>query len=267
MTGLAGCADEPDQDPPPPPFLWAGGPMIQQSTPLDMFVLLPENEVSLVLLKFPADGFQLGVVDQVDTAATYDPADIFVNPSSAVPAGLAWHSAVKIEETAGVLAESIEFALTYDNGLSARLRFVAENTDSFEGSGFKVSLIPDDASHVAYIRLRPRCYVGAKLLGLGQYDAKHDLRGLKISSKTSAAPPGEQAPTPQPFLAGDYWGISVASAAPGLFSLETTEPDLIDIVYGTGSTSAQGLVFHVFGALQGGNIPKIYAQISGHPAQ
>jgi len=229
------------------------------------------NEITLThagapLLRFPADGFELGTLPQVSDRTNYDPYPIVsraaVWPS---PDGLRWLSPSRIEVTE-VSASAATLSLAYPDGLRAQLRIEVARPGSF-----RAHLVPAGGhSPVAYFRLRPRADAQEGFYGLGEYfDAvnhRGKVRAMQLELDTMIESNYNEAHVPIPFVIGTRgWGLFVECPHPAAFALATDAPDLIDALFGTGTASGPGLTFHLYAADHPLDVTKLYYDDTGYP--
>lgn len=221
---------------------------------------------SAELLRFPTDGLQLGVVNQIDDAFNYDPF-YFYNPSPLYipPAGLRWLSLAAAQVTRAD-AGSFELALTFEEQRRARLLATASADGRFE-----LQLLPEsEGAAVAFFRLRPRTDSQEGFYGLGEYldDVNHrgKLRAMQFEVDAGLESGYNEAHVPIPLLIGTRgWGLFVATYYPGTFDVARQADDLVEVTFGTGAASAQGLTFHLFSAEHPLDITKHYYDVTGYP--
>ncbi len=218
------------------------------------------------LLRFPLDGLQLGAVTTLSDSANYDPYPILEpGPLTREPDGLRWLSVAhaRLEATEQT---SFRLELAFDEGKTATMQVEASAAGSF-----RLVLTPDEAGvPVAIVRLRPRADASEGFYGLGEYldDVNHrgHARAMQLEADGSLESGYNEAHVPVPLLIGTRgWGLFVESRYPGVFDVATGADDLIDVAFGTGAASTQGLVFHLFGADHPLDITKIYYDVTGYP--
>jgi alpha-D-xyloside xylohydrolase len=225
-----------------------------------------------VLLSFPKDALQLGLLPALDDNANYDPVPIVAPTALHMPPdGLVWVSPDKVDATPGGKGP-LSAALTYPNGRKATLTVFAPQPGSF-----KLLLKAEDASDgaVAYFRLRPRIDTKEGLYGLGEsfddVNQRNHVRPMQIEIDTSTETGYNNVHVPIPFLLGTRgWGLFVESPYPGVFSVATettpgTPSDLVEAIFGTGLASKDGLTFHLFGEKKPLDLTKHYYDATGYP--
>lgn len=220
----------------------------------------------VTLARFDAGGFQLGVVTAVDDSTNYDPVPLVVEtPLYPIPEDLAWLSIDRIDAAIAV-GSSVTVDLVFERGVRASLRVEADRPGTF-----RATLVPADArSPIAYFRLRPRVDVTEQYYGLGEYfDAvahRGKVRAMQIELDGSIESSYNEAHVPVPFLIGTRgWGLFVDERHPGVFDVASRAPDAVDAIFGTGTASSKGLVFHLFTAAHPLDVTKQYYDVAGYP--
>jgi alpha-D-xyloside xylohydrolase len=216
------------------------------------------------LLRFPADGIQLGTVSMLDDMTNYDPLPIANgDPNYVPPDGLRWQGIKSISVTQSD-ASSATVALGFEKGKSATLSIKTNGPGSV-----KLSLVPVNAEKIAYYRLRPRTDSTEAFYGLGAYLDDVNNRGkirpmqMETGDLESAS---NEAHVPVPLVVGSRgWGLFVELHHAGAFDMATKEKDLVDAMFGTGLDSAKGIVFHLFGAAHPLDVTKHYYDLTGYP--
>ena len=154
-----GASDDPNPTPsgPTDPELLAGAVSVRVVA--DPFELTLERERS-PLLTFPADGFQLGRVDEIDDTRLYDPYLLATEDGSYFPPeGLKWLSVDSAEVTEQT-DERLQVALTHAGGKESTLVVTLDA----EGR-FGASVVPSDqGDDVAFIKLAPKTDASEGLL-------------------------------------------------------------------------------------------------------
>ena len=263
---LAGCWSDValPGDPKPPPALLAAGDFTLRVDAAARDIALVNGAV--VLLDFPADALQMGVLPALDDTVNYDPYPLVV-PTALDPApdGLAW-LAPETMTIAGAASTGITVTLAYPQGKSATLRLEAPLAGSF-----RATLTPGAGGPpVAYFRLRPRAGATEGFYGLGEAFDDVNQRGkvramqLEIDSSTESGYNNEHVPIP--FVMGTSgWGLFVESPFPGVFAVATGGDDRVEATFGTGLSSGQGLTFHLFGEQRPLDLTRHYYEVTGFP--
>ncbi len=218
-----------------------------------------------VLVAVPPSAWQLGVVEAVDPGFNYDPYPLFVpNGVYVAPSGLRWLHPVSVR----VVSQSRtgwELALSYEEGLEARLSI----TEIDHGS-FRVVWSPGGSWPVAYFRFQFAAPEEEGFYGLGEYfdDVNHrgKLRAMQIEVDPELESFYNEAHVPVPLLIGaNGWGVFIASYYPGIFDVERSNPELVDVIVGTGEASSLGLELYLFAAPSGLDVTRHYYNVTGYP--
>ncbi len=221
-----------------------------------------------LLLRFEADGWQLGLLPEVTDELNYDPYRIYdPHPLYTVSDDLSWASVASarfIEAPEDALA----LELSYPGGLRAELHAESDATGRFA-----LRLVPLTAEQVAYIRLRPRASASEAFYGLGEYFDQVNHRGKVRAMQIELIGSGpklesqyNEAHVPVPLLLGTRgWGLFVPSRRPGSFAVATAAADLIEVAYGTGTASSEGLRLHLLAAEHPLDLTRHYYELSGWP--
>ena len=219
-----------------------------------------------VLLRLPIDALQLGRVDAYDDRQNYDPYPIVHGDKLIMsPPGLRFLSVI---EAAIQRADAsvMEIALRFEEGAGALLRA------RLDAQGrFALDLVSaGDQPTIAFFRLRLRVDPGEGFYGLGEYfdsvNHRGYLRAMQLELDTAIESSNNEAHVPIPFLIGTRgWGVFVESPYPGVFDVATQSADLIEITFGTGAASADGLAFHLFAADHPLDVTKLYYDVTGYP--
>jgi alpha-D-xyloside xylohydrolase len=218
------------------------------------------------LLRLPADALQLGRVDALDDRQNYDPYPIVRGePLFMSPRGLRFLSVTKaaVRHTD---ARSMEIGLQYEEGARAVLRA------RLDGPGrFALQLVPDAAEPaIAFFRLRLRVDPAEGFYGLGEYfdsvNHRGHVRAMQLELDGEIESLNNEAHVPIPFLIGTRgWGVFVESPYPGVFDVAAQSPELVEITFGTGLASADGLAVHLFAADHPLDVTKLYYDVTGYP--
>jgi len=216
-------------------------------------------------LAFPADGFELGTLETVDDATNYDPWPLFEEVPFYPAPEVKWLSPTRID-VAQSTDTALELALSYPSGHAATLRIEA----AADGR-FSASLVPGGgADDVAYVRFRPRIDAEEGLYGLGEHfddvNQRGKLRAMQIEIDSSIESGYNEVHVPVPLLIGTTgWGLFVENRRPAVFAVATESADLVDVVFGTGTASKEGVVFHLFGAPHPLDVTRHYYDVTGYP--
>jgi alpha-D-xyloside xylohydrolase len=266
---VAGCSSNEVLSPTPPPpgpppvELASGGITVRVDTDARDLALVRGDTV---LLDFPADALELGVVPELDDAVNYDPYPLVVpNPLDQPPTGLAFLAPTSMKVGA-TTRTSLTIALEYPRSLRASLTIEATRAGSFHA----VLTPAVGTPRVAYVRLRPRADATEGFYGLGatfgEVNQRGRVRGMQIEIDSTTESGYNNEHVPIPFLIGTRgWGLFVESAYPGVFSVATNAPDLIEATFGTGLASTQGLGFHLFGEAHPLDVTRHYYEVTGFP--
>ncbi|MCK6521618.1 hypothetical protein L6R49_09285 [Myxococcota bacterium] len=191
------------------------------------------------LLTLPADGLQLGLRDELPDTLSYDP----------------W-----FEDKDADYVSVVEILPVEGQSGAWRLRFAedAEATLTIEEVGegnFALQLTPDaaTAARAGYVRLRPRVSAAEGFYGLGELFDRPEHRGARRAMQLEldlALESGyNEAHVPVPLLIGTTgWGLFVEDLHPGVFDVATQEDTLVEVTFGVGVDSADGLRFHLYAA-------------------
>jgi alpha-D-xyloside xylohydrolase len=263
LAALCACSSA---TPSPPAQLTAGDALLDVAGGAREITL---SRGGTTLLRFPADAFVLGTVDALDDAQSYDP--YWLEPEAPIhltpPAGLTWRSVVRAAAIPSNPGE-VTVMLGFEGGVTARLVVAAAAPGRFTAR-----LTPDTppaGMAVAYVRLRARADAAEGFYGLG--DAADDvnqrgkLRPMQMEFDANLESQDNEAHVPIPLLIGTRgWGLFVASTRVGLFDVARAEPDLVQVTYGTGDASGEGLAFHLFAAAHPLDVTKLYYDVTGLP--
>ncbi len=213
---------------------------------------------------------ELGTVRALDPTQSYDPYwlaldDPFFAPT--IPAGLEFHkpTAMAVTQTS---ATQLTIALTFDAALTAALTLTADAEGRFHGT-LLPGTVPDGVA-IAFMRLRLRATSTEAFYGLGEWPDSLNHRGkyrpMQLEPDLGVESVTTENHVPVPLLIGTTgWGIFVASKRFGVFDVARTEPDLIEITYGTAEQSDAGLDFHLFAAARPLDVTRRYYDVAGDP--
>jgi len=231
-------------------------------------ILLLKND-STDLLVFPLDGIQFGLVDEVKDNYNYDPWPLVIeNPAYGTDASLRWVSVTSFEVTEEN-SSGVTIALTFEEDVKANLT-VALN---YIGS-YSLKLTPDNsADKIAMYRLRPTVGQAEAFYGLGEYFDAVNHRGKKRAMQLEADDTMEsnynEAHVPIPFIIGtNGWGLFVECPYAGVFEVADADvgDDKLQITFGNGVYSSEGLTFHIFADEKPLDMTKHYYEITGYPS-
>ncbi len=218
------------------------------------------------LVTFHADGFQIGTVDDLDAGDSFDPYWLFVDAPPEPPGGLTWHTAQRLEPAGAAQADALTVAIEA-GGVHATVTFTPEGAN-----GFAAKFVADEPStqSVAYYRIRPEGDPTEAFYGLGEWGdtAQHrgKLRPMQMELDLSAEGGDDENHVPVPLLLGTTgWGLFVESMRPGSFDVARQSDTLVDVAFGTGADSPNGLAFHLFVEDQPLDLMKHYFAITGFP--
>lgn len=218
------------------------------------------------LVTLPVDGFVLGRVDEVSDAVNYDPYPLasearVYNP----PEGLRFLAATRAKLTSRS-ASSVTLALSFPEGQTATV----EARETAAGS-FALRFTPsDDATGVAYLRLRPLVAREEAFYGLGEsfddVNQRGKVRAMQLEVDGSFESANNEAHVPIPFLIGTGgWGLFVDDPHPAAFDVAAKEEDRVEATWGLGLASSSGLAFHLFGAAHPLDVTRHYYELTGYP--
>lgn len=208
------------------------------------------------LLRFPADAFQLGLVDMIDDTRSYDPAYAL---------DLEWLAPDAITRGDGGV---LTLALAYADGSTATLRF-----DELASGRFAATLVPGDGGRTsAAFRLRARVDASEGFYGLGELFDTPQHRGrtrpMQLEGDLTFEGGSNEAHVPVPLLVGTRgWGLFVRDDHPGLFECATDEDDLVQVTFGVGADGAAGLAFELYGAEHPLDVTAHYWATTGAPVE
>lgn len=208
-----------------------------------------------VLLRFPADGFQLGAVAALDDDSSYDP--FYVQPDR----WLAVESAEVLQGEA-----TVDLRLHFAEGALARL-----TVDEQAPGRFAASLVPEAGGPpVAYMRLHPVVDAEEGFYGLGEYFDAAEHRGRVRAMQIEYDPDSEsqynEAHVPVPFVIGTRgWGMFVEDPHPATFDVAAAAGDRVAATFGTGAATVDGLEFHLYAANRPIDVVHHYYATTGAP--
>lgn len=221
------------------------------------------------LMRFFADGVQVGTVGKLDSSKSYDPywldagEDVLtITP----PDDLVWHGTRRVTLGAAS-AEALSLELELEGGLSATLSIEAQ-----AAGRFAAHLTPhtgDSGVAVAYLRLRALVDGREGFYGLGEWADEVNHRGrirpaqMEVDTLESA---NNENHVPVPLLLGTRgWGLFVESRRVGSFDVAHKQADAVEATFGTAEESAAGLRFHLFAAERPIDLLRRYYDVTGDP--
>ena len=222
---------------------------------------------SETLLTFPADAFQAGTVDDLNTGESFDPYWLFTDPPMQ-PDSLVWRAldpSSHMKVTAST-ADSLSLELDFANALGT-VTFAATASGTMT---MKLSAVTADAQSVAYLRVRPDADATEGFYGLGEWgdsvEHRGKLRPMQMEADLQSDSADDEAHVPIPLLIGtNGWGVFIESDRPGVFDVARQDPTRIDIAFGTGDASPNGLIAHLLSAPAPIDILKQYFDLTGYP--
>ncbi len=207
------------------------------------------------LLRFPADGFQLGAVSMLDDTSSYDP--FFIEPEQ-------WLTVTSAEVAS---AEApVDVRLVFSGGAAARLK-----VDEAAPGRFAASLVPEvGGPALAYLRLNPQVDAKEGFYGLGEYFDSPEHRGrvrvMQIEFDATLEGKYNEAHVPVPLVIGTRgWGLFVEDPHPATFDVAAAAGDRVRATFGTGADTSAGLTFHLYGADHPLDITRHYYATTGAP--
>ncbi|MCA9661615.1 MAG: glycoside hydrolase family 31 protein [Myxococcales bacterium] len=230
-----------------------GGPITVDWEPEALALVLARGGVPL--LRFPTDGFQLGVVAALGDS-TYDPFD--TAPES-------WEVVVGAEPLTQPEA-AVAVRLLFSGGARADLVVTEEATGRFAA---ELTPTAGDGA-IAYLRLRPEVSASEGFYGLGEHFDRPEHRGavraLQLEADFSIESQNNEAHVPVPLLVGTRgWGLFVESPYASTFDVAAAADDRVEATIGAGAAATDGLRFHLLGADHPLDITRLYYDITGDP--
>lgn len=208
-----------------------------------------------VLLRFPADGLQLGTVAALDDASSYDP--VFVEPDE-------WRTITAAEDLGG--SSAVRVRLSFGTDASATL-----TVDEQAPGRFTAHLAPDPGGPaLAMLRLSPVVAADEAFYGLGEYfdAAEHRgrVRAMQLEYDAELESQYNEAHVPVPFIIGTHgWGLFVENPYAAVFDVAAAEDDRVTATFGTGPGSGDGLRFHLYAARHPLDVVRHYYATTGDP--
>ena len=235
---------------------------VDATTP-DLLMRWDGNRVLRVLL----DELQLGAVDVIDDTTNYDPYPLVAGlPLSRGPVNLRWLEARRAR-IVSLEHDRLVVELSYPESKKAMLE-----VQHGGGGRFRLNLVPAAGGPpIAYFRLRFRGAPEEGFYGLGEYfdavEHRGRIRAMQLEVDTSIESTNNEAHVPVPFIIGtNGWGAFVESPYPGVFDVANQGNRIIEVTYGTGAASADGLVFHLFAAAHPLDVTRQYYEVTSYPA-
>ena len=218
------------------------------------------------LLTFPADAFQAGTVDDLDSGDSFDPYWLFVDPP-VIPESLVWRAldpGARMKVTASS-AQSLALELDYA-GATGTVTFTAAAPGTFT---VKLSATASTQA-VAYLRVRPDADATEGFYGLGEWgdsvDHRGKLRPMQMEVDLSSESSDDENHVPVPLVIGTRgWGVFVENDRAGVFDVARQSATRIDIAFGTAASSPDGLTVHLLSAASPLDIMKEYFDLAGYP--
>lgn len=218
------------------------------------------------LLRFPMDAFEIGLVDRLEDELSYDPywlihEDALFEPEP--PASLRWR------RVTSATAETRDGAVVVTQSFGGALAATLVIRPEAEGR-FLATWTPSSRAPIAWLRLRPRASSEEAFYGLGEQlddvNQRGKLRPMQLEPDLGVEGASNEQHVPVPLLIGtNGWGLFVESRRLGLFDVARSEPDLIEVTYGTAEASGEGLRFHLFGAEHPLDVTKHYYDVTSPP--
>lgn len=218
-----------------------------------------------VLVELALDSFLIGVVPWFDEMINYDPYYLEDVDRGAYnrPGGLEW-----LEPAAGELdehGEGLALGLEYDEGRSGTIETSVSGERRFEASW----TLPDGEPRAVYARLRFRVDPEERFYGLGEHFDHVEHRGRIRAMQIEPVPlesANNEAHVPIPLLIGTSgWGLYVDSRRPGVFAVTVEEEDVVQVTYGLGAATDEGLRFYFIAEDHPLDVTRHYYEITGYP--
>lgn len=218
------------------------------------------------VLRILLEEVRLGAVDVIEDATNYDPYPLVAGlPLSRSPVNLRWLSGrsarITRDEPNRLLAE-----VSFDEGKQATL----EIRQTQDGS-FRLHLVPQPGGPpIAYFRIGMRGDADEGFYGLGEYfDAVNHrgrIRAMQLEVDTSIESTNNEAHVPIPFVIGTKgWGAFFESRHPGVFDVATQGRRLVEVTFGTGAASADGIVLHLYSSAHPLDLTRHYYEVTSYP--
>jgi len=216
-----------------------------------------------VRMRLPLSGFQIGLMDAVDNQTNYDPFYIHDDNPGTDPIGLRWVQAESASLQEGDATQWVQ--LTFPGVGEGRLSFVPA-----ADRRISVLFTPPEGP-IAFLRFQPQAPVDEAYYGLGEVfdhvNHRGKVRAMQLVLDTNIESANNEAHVPIPVLYGHTgWGVFVESYRPGVFAVATQDDETVDVIFGTGLGSADGLNFHLFTEDHPLDLTQHYFGITGAPA-
>lgn len=218
------------------------------------------------MIQIGASAFQIGTVDDLDSGASFDPYYLYVDSPPAPPDGFAWHEVERFDVLAST-PQRLLLALDYGGG-TGRLELTPSALGNFAAT---FSARADGESDpVAYLRVQASVDESDAFYGLGEWpdgvEHRGTLRPMQIEADLTLESSNNENHVPVPLLIGTRgWGVFAKSVYPGVFDVARQSPTQVDIAYGTGDASGEGLQLFLFTAEQPLDVLKSYYEVTGVP--
>ena len=254
VSALVACG-EPDPDPTPTPaheglVMDASGPSL---------TLWSDGEA---LLSFDAQGIQLGVLDELKDNRSYDPLWV-EGPETPLNVPPTWHAWASAEG-----GGEGDFSTTLDFGAGGQATLTA--TEDAEGR-WSLDLVPvPGGPAVGFIKLSARVDAQEAFYGLGEVldtpNHRGKVRPIQLEVDETVDSLHNHAHAAIPLLIGTRgWGLFVEDPHPGVFDVASQADDRIEVIWGTGMDTAEGLRFHLYTAAHPLDITAHYYATTGAP--
>lgn len=226
------------------------------------------NRSGAQILALEADAFELGVVRELDSEASYDPfwleyEDEVFKPEP--PPDLQWLSPT-LMSVIEHHESSARLSLAFSGGATAELEIRASDADAFV-----MRLLPRaSGGAIAWIRVRPAVDGAEGFYGLGEWadtpEHRGKLRPMQLEPELGLESANNENHVPVPLLIGTRgWGLFVKSRRTGVFDVAKKRADRVEVTFGTAEESASGLELHLFGAERPLDITRLYYQATALP--
>ncbi len=216
------------------------------------------------MLRFAASAFQIGTVDDLDSGASFDPFYLFVDNAPAPPDGFAWHEVDRLRVVASS-AQRLLLAADFDGGTGT-----IEITPSAPGNFALVFAGRGAGDPVAFLRVQAGVDATEAFYGLGEWpdgiEHRGKLRPMQIEADLTLESSNNENHVPVPLLIGTRgWGIFAKSVYPGVFDVARESDTQVDIAFGTGGASKDGLELFLFSAEEPLDVLRSYHEVAGFP--